>query len=183
MYDLRLACIDGKFVAATWRVPTRVYGDGENTIRQLIEQENKSPNRGVAYYAPLATIDVSQAASFLGDTIETVPARGKEVQVIGVANYGAGGEIIDATADIPQWMAEEAVRISTASGLVVCGVDYIVSVQPTAASTVLDLDAYVIEVNKCPSLAIHDNPTSGKPRGAVAAYVEYLATIPPATSL
>lgn len=181
MHDLRLVCINGKFIAATWRVAARVYGDGIHTIKELIEIENISPERGVPYHAPLATIDVERAQSYLGDSYTTVPENGQEVQVIGVGNYGAGGEIIDATDDIPHWMIEEAERVSLAAGLYVCGVDYLLAAPPRVDATVDELDPVIIELNKCPSLAIHDVPTKGKSRGATASFVEYLSTLPPAS--
>lgn len=178
MYDLRLVCIEGKFIGAIWRVPARVYGDGRSTVRELVEKENQSPHRGVPYHAPLATIDSIRAAEFLGDVYESVPDKDEEVQVLGVANYGAGGELIDVTDDIPDWMANEAERVSMVADLHVCGVDYAVSSIPRADLEDSQLNAAILEINKCPSLAIHDMPTSGKPRGATAAYVSYLARIP-----
>lgn len=180
MHDIRIACIDGKFIGAIWRKPANVMGDGVSTVRQLIERENATESRGVAYYAPLATIDTTQAEKFLGASFEYVPKQGEEVQVIGVANYGAGGETIDVTDDIPDWMRQEAEMIAVASGLYVCGIDYMTAHAMTPTSRRDDIDAVVIEINKCPSLAIHDLPTSGKSRGAVAAYVEYLSRIPSA---
>lgn len=181
MYDLRVLCINGKYIAATLRIAARVYGDGTHTIKELIERENNSPNRGAPYHAPLAMIDPERAKSYLGDEYETIPENGAEVQVMGVGNYGAGGEIIDATDDIPEWMIVEAEKVSLAAGLYVCGVDYLLAVSPRADATNEELDPVIIELNKCPSLAIHDAPTQGKNRGATAAYVEYLASLPAAS--
>mgnify|MGYP000283001522 CR=1 FL=1 len=177
MYDIRLACIDGKFVAATWRTPATIVGDGIQTVGEIIDRENESDKRGVPYYALLATIDVDSAKNYLGEKYNSVPEVDEEVQVIGVANYGAGGEIIDATDDIPEWMIVEAERVSRAAGLYVSGVDYLLAQPPRVDATINELDPVIIELNKCPSLAIHDTPTRGKARGAVAAYVEYLSKI------
>lgn len=176
-YDIRIACINGIYKGAIWRVPARVYGDGVHTVKELVTIENGSPQRGVPYYAPLAQIDEERAAKFLGDAYDSVPQDGQEVTVLGVANYGAGGELVDITDDIPDWMINEAEKISVELGLFVSGVDYMAASVPARNATREDLDAVVIEVNKCPSLAIHDAPTKGTPRGAVAAYVDYLATI------
>lgn len=176
-YDIRISCIDGKFVAAILRVAARIYGDGVHTVKEIVENENNSSRRGEPYYAPLAMINEERAASYLGEKYTSVPAEGEEVKVLGIANYGAGGELVDVTDDIPLWMKEEAERVSVAAGLGVCGVDYMTAVLPSQEASAEQLDAVVIELNKCPSLAIHDAPTYGRPRGAVAAYVDYLATI------
>lgn len=175
--DIRIVCIDGVFKAAIVRVAARVYGDGERTLKELIDSENENPRRGVPYFAELATIDIERAAVYLGDQYESVPAQGEEVTVLGVANYGAGGELIDVTDDIPEWMITEAEKVAKVSGLAVCGVDYMTAELPRKDASNNQLDAVVIEVNKCPSLAIHDAPTYGKPRGVIAAYVEYLSNL------
>ena len=175
--DIRLAYINHKFIAAIERIPARVVGDGVLTVKELIEKENASARRGEPYYAELATIDIDRAEKFLGQAVARIPHDGEEVQVIGVANYGAGGELVDVTDDVPEWMIEEAGLASRVTGLYVSGIDYITSRPLSVDATRNDLDAYVLEVNKCPSLAIHDAPTQGKSRGAVAAYVEYLASL------
>ncbi len=177
MYDIRIACIDGVYQAAVLRVAARVFGDGIHTVRELIDQENNSPQRGKPYYAQLAVIDQQRAADYLGDAYESVPDQGKEVQVLGVANYGAGGELVDVTDDIPAWMIAEAEKVSNVTGLKVSGIDYMLSALPTKNATEDDVNPVVIEINKCPALVMHDAPTRGTPRGVVAAYVDYLARI------
>lgn len=175
--DIRIACIDYKFVAATHRTPAAVTGDGASTARQLIEAENTSGRRGEPYRAPLAFINIDAAQKYLGSKIDEVIASGVQLQVLGVANYGAGGEIIDITDDIPQWMIESAIEAARALSLPVCGVDFMLAAPPVKNATEQQLDPVIVEVNKCPSLAIHDMPTKGQSRGAVGKYVEYLATL------
>ena len=175
--DIRIACINYEFVAATHRTPAAVVGDGKSTIRQLIAAENESDKRGEPYRAPLAFINVDAAEKYLGSKIDEVIDDGVTFHVLGVANYGAGGEIIDITDDIPEWMIQSAIEAARALELPVCGVDFMLAATPRKDSTEKDLDAVVVEVNKCPSLAIHDRPTKGKPRGAVRRYVDYLATL------
>jgi len=172
-HDLRIAIVGGKFIAAINRLPARVTGDGEHSLLELIEIENNT-FRGEPYRAKLAVIELDVARTFLGEKINNIPEKGKKIPVIGVANYGQGGELIDVTDDIPAWMIEDAENIASLSGLSVCGVDYLCSSLPNKDSTEHELDAYFIEINKCPSLAMHDRPTVGKNRHAVDAYVDYL---------
>jgi cyanophycin synthetase len=177
IHDIRILCIDYKFVGAIWRVPTRVFGDGLHTVAELIEIENASEKRGRPYYAELATIDVSRAAQYLGDTINSIPLDKQEVAVLGVANYGAGGETVDISDDLPEWFIAMAEKVSRICGLPVAGVDFMIADTPTVNSTKQQLDATIIEVNKCPALGIHDIPTSGKKRNATAQYIDYLQSI------
>lgn len=175
--DIRILCIGNEFVAAIWRIPARVNGDGVSTVRQLIEKENSHEDRGRPYYAKLAQINTEKAAEYLGDDINRIPAQGEEVSVLGIANYGAGGETVDVTDQIPEWLRDIAVRAARVSGLAVAGVDFMLAQAPAASSTQDELEAMLIEINKCPLLAMHDMPTSGVSRNAVGRYVDYLASL------
>lgn len=176
--DLRILCIDYKYIGAIWRLPAQVIGDGQHTIEQLIQQENASERRGAAYRAMLTTIDIERARHYLGERINEIPAEGKEVQVIGVANYGAGGETIDVTDDIPAWLIEDAIRVARICELVVAGVDFMVAKTPNPELTRQELSPAITEVNKAPLLTMHDTPTRGKGnRGATKAFMDYIATL------
>lgn len=177
MYDLRLLCIDGHFSAAIHRIPARVYGDGKSTIRELIENENKKDTRGKAYKSRYTRIDYERAKSYLGRKISAIPASGEEVRVLDVANYGAGGELVDVTDAIPAWMKEEAEKAARILELPVAGVDFITSAIPYLTMARRDVEAYIIEVNKAPTLAIHDEPHVGKNRHTVARLLDLLASI------
>lgn len=177
IYDIRVLCIGYKYVAAIWRVPARVIADGIHTVRELIEIENTSEERGKPYHAKLATIDMKVAEQYLKSKIDTVPVAGQEVFVLGIANYGAGGETIDITDALPGWLIALAERSSVACELPVAGVDFMIAATPRSDSSAEELQAVVIEINKCPSLSIHDSPTSGTPRPAAAVYMDYLASI------
>jgi cyanophycin synthetase len=175
--DIRLTCINYRLEAALIRVPSRVKGDGVHTIRQLIEQENQSPDRGIDYNKALNVIDIKKAALFLGEVIETTPEKDAWVQVIGTANVGSGGETIDCTDDIPAWLQEMAEKAARVAELPVCGVDFLVRKTPESDDTIEELKPVIIEVNKCPALFIHEPATTGKFRPVTAAYLDYLATL------
>jgi cyanophycin synthetase len=175
LLDIRILCINYKYSAAINRVPANVTGDGAHTVGELIDIENRTL-RGRAYYARLATIDKADAEKYLGTNIDTVPSDGEKVRVLGVANYGRGGELVDITDDVPEWMQREAEAVSKVSGLVVCGVDYLTE-NPSKSIGRGDIQSYVIEINKTPILAIHDEPMIGKNRGAVKTYVDYLSKL------
>src|SRR5690606_4694218 len=90
--DIRIATINYEFIGAIHRIPARITGDGVHSIAQLIEIENESGRRGEPYRAPLAYINLDAAKTYLGDGISVIPGIGEDVFVLGVANYGAGGE-------------------------------------------------------------------------------------------
>ncbi|TAL14144.1 hypothetical protein EPN95_04020 [Patescibacteria group bacterium] len=176
--DLRMLYIDYKFIGAIWRIPARVYGDGQHTLKQLIERENDTARRGIAYRAELTTIDMDKAHLYLKDKMNEVIADGVEVQVAGVANYGAGGETVDVTDDIPEWLIKEAELAARACELVVAGVDFMISQVPTSTMKREELSPAITEVNKAPLLSMHDTPTHGRGnRGATKAFIDHLATL------
>ena len=176
-FDIRLLCIDHVFVAAIHRVPARVYGDGSSDIEALISLENKKSERGEPYKTKYAFVDLVRAKHYLGSSIGRVPEAGEEVRVIDVANYGAGGELVDITDDIPEWMKREAELASKVINLPIAGVDYLASAIPTVALDKNDIEAYIIEINRSPSLAIHDEPHVGKNRNTVPMMLDMLARL------
>ena len=171
IYDVRVLCIGGKFIGAIHRIPAQVRGDGEHTLGELIRIEN-STFRGEAYKTKFAYIDEKRAERYLGNKIDTIPQKDEVVRVIDVANYGAGGELIDVTDDIPEWIKEEAIKAGDILDVPVAGVDYLISTETIKDAT--PDQAVIIEVNKGPSLAIHDEPTVGISRQATQAYVDLL---------
>jgi len=103
-HDLRIICIDYKFVEAISRTPARVVGDGQHNITELIILTNEKPERGENYKARFNFIPQDKVLRFLGEEeVQRVPTEGEEVQVIGVSNVGAGGERANVTSLTPEW--------------------------------------------------------------------------------
>lgn len=175
--DIRLLVIDGRFTAALRRQAAQVTGDGSSTIRQLIERENAKDTRGLNYSKPLNMISLPHAESYLGSRMAEVLEAGKTIDVVAVSNFGAGGETYDVTDQVPSWLRRIAEKAAAVSRLPVAGVDIMVAVMPTADTTIEQLNPKIIEINKCPSLSMHEKPTYGTGRPVVAAYVDYLASL------
>ncbi len=177
LHDIRVAVIAGKVVGAIERVPARVRGDGIHTIAELIEIENQQEYRGDPYRAKLARIDTERARAYLGDRMNDVLAIDEWRSVMAVANYGAGGELVDVTDDIPGWMRNESIEAAEVLGLDVAGVDYLSSAVMHSTLSRKESGSVITEVNKCPALQIHDEPTIGKNRHATEAYLDFIATL------
>lgn len=175
--DVRFMCIDFKCVAVLQRLPAEVVGDGVQTIKALITQENTSERRGENYKRELNVIPLDTAHKYLGERINDVPAVGEKVQVVGTANVGTGGTTRDVTDDVPTWLTGLAEKAARTSQLPVCGVDFLLQNELGRDKSESELHPVIIEVNKCPSLFIHETPTYGKPRPVVEKYIDYLATL------
>lgn len=173
--EIRVLCINHKFIGAILRRPAYVTGDGKLSIAELIDAENSQPDRGEPYRTRLSYIDKQRASEYLGEAMNEVPQNGQEVRVMDVANYGAGGETISVNHVLPKWLIEDSEQLSEIVGLPVIGIDYIYSGSLRPEATDGELQPMVLELNRCPSLCIHDEPTEGVPQGAVKAYADYLA--------
>lgn len=177
LHDIRIAVLNGKVVGAIERIPARIKGDGLHTVAQLIEIENQQEYRGEPYRSKLARIDIKRATTYLGGAIESVPADGQWYSVMAVANYGAGGELVDVTDDIPSWMHDESIRAAHTLGLDVAGVDYLLDRAVHATLERDESQSVIVEVNKSPALSIHDEPTVGINRRVTEAYLDFIATL------
>lgn len=165
--DLRVLVIGGRVAGVVERQPASVLGDGSQTLRELIVQENNNPLRGENYEKPLNKIDIAQAEQYLGlARLESVPGRGEPVQVVGTANIGSGGKAVNRAGRIPKALLDEAVRFATTTGLFVCGVDFMYDEASTAWN--------FIEANSSPSFGLHTWPSEGEPVDVAKLYVETL---------
>ncbi len=153
--DLRLVVIDYKLVAAAVRRPPRVIGDGESTIRKLIDIQSR---RRAAATGGESRIPVdAETERCLGEQgldLDSIPAEGREITVRKAANLHTGGTIHDVTAKVHPDLVAAACDAAKAIGIPVVGIDFIVR-DPEKS------DYVFIEANERPGLANHEpQPTA-----------------------
>lgn len=181
-HDVRILCINYKFVNSITRLPARVFGDGKSTIEALILAENQSPIRGENYKAKLNIIDIEKARQYLGSKgIKRVPIKGEEVPVVGISNVGAGGERVNIAGQIPGWMKQKAEAAAEILQLPVCGVDFLVRSLPRLDSIEQQLEPVILEVNECPMMTMYDDLDSPQQQAVIDTFLDYLQTIPEST--
>lgn len=174
-FDFRLLVISHKLVAAARRVPAHVVGDGECSIRQLIETENADPRRGYGHENVLTEISVDADTEALLDklnyTMETVPLKGEIVYLKSTANLSTGGTSIDVTEMVHPENIAMAERISRIIGLDICGIDVMADnlTQPLKES-----GGAILEVNAAPGFRMHLSPSEGLPRNVAAPVLDML---------
>ncbi len=171
--DFRLLVVGGKFVAAARRESPKVIGDGEHTVRVLVEAVNADPRRGDGHATSLTKIrldDIAQAElARQGYTTESVPPAGAEVLLRGNGNLSTGGTATDVTDEVHPDTAFRACEAAGVVGLDICGVDVV------ADRIDLPLEeqgGVVVEVNAAPGLRMHLDPSYGKPRPVGEAIIE-----------
>jgi len=156
--DFRLLVIGGRLISAARRVPPSVTGDGQRTIKELVDIENQNPKRGEDHATALSKLRLDeigrQMLASQGLTVDSIPAQGQVVPLRRNANLSTGGSAIDVTDEVHPLVAERAIDAAAMVGLDVAGID-----QP------LDLTrGAIVEVNAAPGLRMHLEPSEGTPR-------------------
>ncbi|MFZ5364634.1 MAG: hypothetical protein ACOZBH_00305 [Patescibacteria group bacterium] len=174
--EYRLLALKEKFVAATLRVPANVVGDGVKTIKQLIQEKNQDPRRGLSHEKSLVKIKVDKAVKLYlqkqhKDT-SYIPKNGEQVFLRANSNISTGGDSYDVTDKIHPEVKKLAVRvIRSIPGLAFGGIDYLttdVTAKPNKKNYI------IIEVNDSPMISIHHQPYSGRPRDVAGAIIDQL---------
>ncbi len=161
--EYRFLVIDGMVRAVAYRDPANVTGDGETTMRELIEKKNLG--RGDDYRYPLLKIKVDEEVERnldeQGLTLSSVLPKGQKVYLRKNSNLSTGGDSIDVTDTMPAFYKEVAVRAAQSATLRLAGVDIIIR-EPDAVPS--EDDYIVVELNAPAMLSMHDFPWLGKNR-------------------
>lgn len=173
--DYRILVVDGKFVAAAKRVPASISGDGKHTIAELIEIENRNPDRGLGHENVMTRLRVSSVTRHLlnrsGYKMDTVLQDGEIFLLELTANLSTGGSAEDVTGrshTANRFMAE---RIAKIIGLDIAGIDVMA---PTLSKPIAKIGGAVIEVNAAPGLRMHLSPARGKSRNVAKPIIDML---------
>jgi cyanophycin synthetase len=174
-HDFRVLVIDHKMVAAALRVPAHVKGDGNQTVQQLIDQENADPRRGYGHENVLTEITVDRDTLDLlekkGYTLETVAPKGEIVYLKSTANLSTGGTSIDVTDQVHPQNVFNCERISRIVGLDICGIDIMAQ---NLTEPLTENGGVVLEVNAAPGFRMHLAPSEGLPRNVAAPVIDML---------
>jgi len=175
--DYRVLVVDGRMIAAARLRPASVTGDGHHDIESLVALANADPRRGEGHTLPLTRIVLdSQALDHLaaqGRHPRSVPAAGELVTLRRNANLSTGGTSADVTDLVHPEVAAMCCRAAAAAGLDVCGVD--VRLADIAAPILTGPDGgAVIELNACPGLRMHLEPSAGRPRDVAGPVIDRL---------
>ncbi|MCX8087585.1 MAG: cyanophycin synthetase [Rhodocyclaceae bacterium] len=169
----RLLVVADRMIAACKGESIYITGDGQQTVKQLIESQlNTDPRRGEEEEFPLETIDFDKDAlvqlnlrrqGFGGDD---VPAEGQKLLVQRTGTYA-----IDVTDAVHPETARLACLAAKVVGLDIAGIDLVCEdiSQPLAAQ-----QGAIVEVNAGPSLLMHLKPAIGQPRPVGEAIVAHL---------
>jgi cyanophycin synthetase len=178
--DFRILVVAGRLVAVAERISARVTGDGEQTVRELVETANADPRRGTGHERTLTRIPLDERTEeFLretGHSLDSVPARGEVVRLCATANLSTGGTALDRTEEIHPDNTTACEMAAGVVGLDIAGIDV---VTPDISVPFRQNGARIIEVNAAPGLRMHTHPCDGPGRNVAAPIIDML--YPPGT--
>jgi cyanophycin synthetase len=173
--DYRVLVIGGRMVAVAERVPAHVIGDGKHTVRELVEETNADPRRGIGHEKVLTKIKIDGEAEQLvkkqGFGMDDVPAEDAFVKLVATGNMSTGGISIDRTWEAHEENVEIAEEAAGVVGLDVAGIDFIA---PDITKPVRETGGAIVEVNAAPGFRMHTHPTEGEPQYVAKPVIDLL---------
>ncbi len=161
--EYRFLVINDEVVGILHRVPANVIGDGEKSIKELVEVKNQDPLRGKGYVTPLEKIRLEENAELFlkqqGKNFDYTPKKDEIIYLRENSNISTGGDSIDYTDDIPQKFKDIAVNAARAAGAKICGVDMMLEDYRDE-----NTNYAIIELNFNPAIHIHSYPYKGEER-------------------
>jgi cyanophycin synthetase len=173
--DFRILVIDYQFVAAAKRIPANVIGNGESSIKDLINKENKNPERGRGHSKPLTKIEINEELKRVLKSkdlsLKSIPNQGEQVFLRKNANLSTGGEGIDVTDSVCRENIKIFERIARATDLKTVGIDVMAD---NLLKPLKSTQGAVLEINASPGLRMHHFPSKGKPRDGAKKILQML---------
>lgn len=161
-FDHRILTIGGKFTACLKREPAFVTGDGQSTIKELIDKDNELDIRADTARSPLAKIkldeDMLDYLQLQEKTPETIPAMGEKVVLRRVANISAGGVSVNVSDQMHPENIEMAENIAKFLQLTALGIDVLAK---DISKPWTEGDFGIIEINAGPGVFMHLAPAFG----------------------
>ncbi|OHV63917.1 hypothetical protein LCM4577_11485 [Mesorhizobium sp. LCM 4577] len=160
--EYRATVVDYRLVAAVICRPPEVIGDGEKTLRNLIEELNGEPDRDGRQLSRVEIDDeLLRHIRQHRLSLESVPADGKRVILRPTGHLARGGVPVDVTDEVHPENQQLCERIARAFGLSIAGIDLIM---PDIAISHKEVGCAVLEVNARPGIEFHLSPRGGSSR-------------------
>lgn len=173
--DYRFLVINYKLVAAAKRTPAMVMGDGKSTIQQLIDQTNLDPQRGNGHEKVMTKIIVDEITQKILEkknlNLSSVVPLGEILFLKDTANMSTGGTATDVTDTVHPYNAFLAERVARLLNLDICGIDIVAK---DITVPLKDDIGGIVEVNACPGLRMHLNPSKGLGRNVAEPIINML---------
>ena len=155
--DLRIIVIGDEVAAAAVRRPPRITGDGQHTVRELIQRLSRRRAAATGGESRIPIDDETRRClQMQGYGLDSVVDDGVVLEVRKTANLHTGGTIHDVTDKLHPDLREAALKGRHVLQIPIVGFDFMVPHVDGA-------DYRIIEANERPGLANHEpQPTAEK---------------------
>lgn len=161
--DLRLFVVGDEVVSTIHREPAYVVGDGEHTIRELIQIFNEEWKSTIEFDYPLCPIplDAEVGRRLYHDRrrLSQTPKDKEKVELRWNANVSTGGRTHDVSDAVHPALQRLATHTAQILHLPIAGVDMLV--KDFASDDTSENNVVVLEANDSPGIDIHHFPYEG----------------------
>lgn len=166
--NYRFLVVGDSVVGIVRRKAAFVVGDGNNSIKKLIEEKNRERKSNLLKPIPIDT-EVKLRLENLKINLNTVPSEGEEVILRYNCNLSTGGTTQECSSQVHEYYKEIAVSAVKAIGTVFGGVDIITPdiTQPAKCG--------VNEINYNPGLRLHYKVDQGEAVKVAIPIMEYIS--------
>ena len=166
-YLFRGTLVGQKLVGVVRRDQPEVTGDGIHTLRKLLEEENKRPERnGPIFHKIIVDKETEIELKRQNIIMNDIPEKGKVVTFSQKTSRGCGGT----TTEVTDIMHPENKKMLEKLGAFLkdplVGVDFII--EDIAKPWFEEQHCGIIECNSCPFIDLHHYPLFGKPNNVAA---------------
>ena len=175
--EFRFITTTKKVLAATYRDPANVTGDGIHNIKELVKIKNSDPMRGEKNEKPLTKIKIDNITkqNLIEQRIKLdyIPNKEEKIYLRKESNISTGGDSIDVTDQVHPELKKIAVKaVRAIPGLAYAGVDLMtskdISKKPTKNSYI------IVELNASPGIYPQHFPYQGKPINVAKGIIDIL---------
>lgn len=154
--------IDKKLVAVVKRDQPQIIGDGAHTLQELLDEENKRPERaGPIFHKIKIDFDANEELKRQNVTLVDIPEKGKIVTFSQKTSRGCGGTTTEVTDMVHPDNKEMLEHVGKFLNDPLVGVDFIM--EDITKSWKEEQHSGVIECNSLPFIDLHHYPLFGKP--------------------
>ncbi|MEK9182764.1 MAG: hypothetical protein AAB809_01655 [Patescibacteria group bacterium] len=154
--------IGGKLVGVVRRDQPEVMGDGVHTLWELMEEENKRPERaGPIFHKIIVDKETEMELKRENITMDDIPEKGKVVTFSQKTSRGCGGTTTEVTDIVHPENVEMLEHVASFLNDPLIGVDFII--EDITKSWKEEQHCGIIECNSLPFIDLHHYVMFGKP--------------------
>lgn len=157
--------INGQFFDAYDMMPAAVTGDGKHTVKELIEIENRNPERSSKTHTTAKYVNLELGVAELlmlkkqNMSVESIPENGQLARLRANSNWSCGGTYKKVTELVHPDNQKLAERVAAALKIDLLGVDLITN---DISKSFIECDLTIIEVNHSPAICGSHDQTKNR---------------------